>query len=663
MVKVKAYLFVFSIWIILAACSSSPTATCIPTLAADSPIVKVTETALSQTTETEETPPSLPAVTLTNTATAAETPTLEPTPSRVLALANPPLEGEDVLAMQQRLFALGFREVGTASGVFDSQSEAALKHFQWLNHMEITGGLDEKTAQRLFIEDAIAVSTRLYAYPGEIVSINTDPMLILNSGLTDRLVELGYIETLTSPLFTPETEEAVRAFQANNNLAVDGNLDYYDWQQLFSMWAIKADGEKEYEKPAELVDTHIFPVDQSPNMLAWDGERLWVGHEPGIDCSMSTVLSIDPEEGLIQAQTPIIVGDCVNGSTPMTEMIFAKNKLFLLFPGGTYNNPSAMMRVYSASSGEFLKEIIPYDCMVEYCLPGSAIGYDGSAIWMTSHTSAFAINATSVNLTGTRRDVTWLTAGKMVFDGRCMWMGSGDAGLTSFPVSGGSCPGSEMSWWVGTEDGAAWDGALLWGVDQYGYVKNFDPLTGLMVKVYPLDAASGVIAFDGERIWIAHKNGNTIQAIHAASGSLGEPIQVGNQPSALLFDGTRLWIANAGDNTVQTILPSDYEIEIIYPTPTATRKPDPTRIPTLAPVPFERTLFLTSPRMRGDDVLALQQQLLALGYVDVGTPDGVFGPMTEDAVTYFQLINELFVDGIVGPATWERLFGGSAWRP
>lgn len=662
MVKVKSCLIVFSIGIVLAACSSSTETKIKSTLTVDTPAVKIPEIPLSQTTKTEDTPLPLPAVTLTSTATPMELPTIEPTPSRVLGLANPPMEGDDVLAMQQRLLALGFREVGTASAVFDSQGEAALKHFQWLNHLEITGELDAQTSQLLFGDDAIAVASRLFAFPGEIVSINTDPTLILNSGLTDRLVELGYIETLTSPLFTPETEEAVRAFQDNNNLTIDGNMDYYDWQQLFSPWAINADGEKEYVKPVELIDTHIYPVDQSPNMLAWDGKRLWVGHEPGIDCAMSTVLSLDPEEGLFQAQTPIIVGDCVNGSTPMTEMLFVKDKLFVLFPNGTYNNPSAMMRVYNASSGEFLKEIIPYDCTVEYCLPGSAIGYDGLNIWMTSHTTAFAINAASVNLTGTRRDVTWLTAGKMAFDSRCMWMGSGDAGLTSFPVSGGKCPGSDMSWWVGTEDGAAWDGALLWGVDQYGYLKNFDPLTGFMVKVYPLDAASGVIAYDGERIWIAHNGSNTIQAIHAASGSLGEPIQVGNQPSALLFDGTRLWIANAGDNTVQYILPSDYDIEIIYPTPTATRKPDPTRIPTLASRPFERTLFLTSPRMSGDDVLALQQQLLALGYTDVGTPDGIFGPMTEDAVTLFQLLNELVVDGIVGPVTWERLFGGSAWR-
>lgn len=35
--------------------------------------------------------------------------------------------------------------------------------------------------------------------------------------------------------------------------------------------------------------------------------------------------------------------------------------------------------------------------------------------------------------------------------------------------------------------------------------------------------------------------------------------------------------------------------------------------------------------------------------------DGVFGPITEEAVKYFQSINSLVADGIVGPKTWAAL--------
>jgi Putative peptidoglycan binding domain len=56
----------------------------------------------------------------------------------------------------------------------------------------------------------------------------------------------------------------------------------------------------------------------------------------------------------------------------------------------------------------------------------------------------------------------------------------------------------------------------------------------------------------------------------------------------------------------------------------------------------------------GDSVELLQQALDALGY-DVGTPDGVFGPGTEEAVKAFQADSGLAADGIAGPTTLSAL--------
>jgi len=53
---------------------------------------------------------------------------------------------------------------------------------------------------------------------------------------------------------------------------------------------------------------------------------------------------------------------------------------------------------------------------------------------------------------------------------------------------------------------------------------------------------------------------------------------------------------------------------------------------------------------RGDAVAEIQRQL--------GVPvDGIFGPVTQAAVTDFQASNGLDVDGVVGPVTWTALFG------
>lgn len=55
---------------------------------------------------------------------------------------------------------------------------------------------------------------------------------------------------------------------------------------------------------------------------------------------------------------------------------------------------------------------------------------------------------------------------------------------------------------------------------------------------------------------------------------------------------------------------------------------------------------------KGDDVKKLQQKL----GVDVGNAVGTFGPKTEAAVKAWQKANGLTDDGIVGDATWNKMF-------
>ena len=59
---------------------------------------------------------------------------------------------------------------------------------------------------------------------------------------------------------------------------------------------------------------------------------------------------------------------------------------------------------------------------------------------------------------------------------------------------------------------------------------------------------------------------------------------------------------------------------------------------------------------QGDNVTTIQQALDGLGY-DTGEIDGIFGPVTYQAVKAFQKDNGLVVDGIVGKATMSVLFG------
>ena len=58
---------------------------------------------------------------------------------------------------------------------------------------------------------------------------------------------------------------------------------------------------------------------------------------------------------------------------------------------------------------------------------------------------------------------------------------------------------------------------------------------------------------------------------------------------------------------------------------------------------------------RGDDVKRLQQALKLY-------PDGVFGPLTEEAVKQFQTKYGLVADGVVGPHTWSLIEGNPVYK-
>lgn len=86
----------------------------------------------------------------------------------------------------------------------------------------------------------------------------------------------------------------------------------------------------------------------------------------------------------------------------------------------------------------------------------------------------------------------------------------------------------------------------------------------------------------------------------------------------------------------------------------------PEATPTPTPTPTTKYVTIKMPMLQkgsvSEAVKSLQQLLNAKGY-NCGTPDGDFGTNTYNGVRNFQTKNKLEVDGIVGEATWNRLFG------
>jgi peptidoglycan hydrolase-like protein with peptidoglycan-binding domain len=78
----------------------------------------------------------------------------------------------------------------------------------------------------------------------------------------------------------------------------------------------------------------------------------------------------------------------------------------------------------------------------------------------------------------------------------------------------------------------------------------------------------------------------------------------------------------------------------------------------VVPPPSEPTLYLATPYMHSSAVKLCQQRLVAHGQGEALKPggvDGIFGPRTKLAVEYFQMAEEITVDGIVGNQTWKAL--------
>lgn len=76
----------------------------------------------------------------------------------------------------------------------------------------------------------------------------------------------------------------------------------------------------------------------------------------------------------------------------------------------------------------------------------------------------------------------------------------------------------------------------------------------------------------------------------------------------------------------------------------------------------DRVLYLRIPLLRGDDVLALQARLNALGF-DAGREDGIFGRDSDRAVRAFQREYGIAEDGIFGGRSNSALSGLRADRP
>lgn len=132
--------------------------------------------------------------------------------------------GGDVQSIEDRLYELGYLD--KADDTFDEVTFEAVKDFQQTNDLDVDGKVGRNTKEALYDPEAVPKAW----------TIGDSGEQILN--YQNRLTELGYLTTEPDGIYGTDTQMAVRRFQAQNELIVDGYLGPTTRERLMSEDAV-----------------------------------------------------------------------------------------------------------------------------------------------------------------------------------------------------------------------------------------------------------------------------------------------------------------------------------------------------------------------------------------------------------------------------------------
>ena len=125
--------------------------------------------------------------------------------------------GEDVYEMQVALEELGY-PVGGADGIFGFMTETAVKQFQQKNGLIVDGVAGPQTQEQIFADDAVPASGSSWGSRTLEIGMSGDDVYQLQV----LLMNAGYLGGGADSIFGPATENAVKSYQRDHGLYVDG---------------------------------------------------------------------------------------------------------------------------------------------------------------------------------------------------------------------------------------------------------------------------------------------------------------------------------------------------------------------------------------------------------------------------------------------------------
>jgi peptidoglycan hydrolase-like protein with peptidoglycan-binding domain len=144
---------------------------------------------------------------------------------------QPGEESPLVKTIQSRLMELHYMEEDDPTELFGPITQQAIGYFQRKHGLEVTQVATVETLQALFADDAKEYTVTIGASGTDVEEIQK------------RLDSLGYSVSATG-YFGTDTDAAVKEFQKNNELGVDGSVGYYTKEALYSEDAITKSGEE-----------------------------------------------------------------------------------------------------------------------------------------------------------------------------------------------------------------------------------------------------------------------------------------------------------------------------------------------------------------------------------------------------------------------------------
>ena len=176
------------------------------------------------------TPSPLPSITEPPTQETA--PPAPPAPPALLEAGD---EGDPVRDLQHRLLQLEWFS-GKITGVYGDDTVLAIEGFQAKRGITVTGEVDQATLDRLHSMTRQPTQDEMHNI------LRPGPALLARGSTGDgvkdvqaRLKQIGWYSPKIDGVYGPQTEEAVRGFQAKRQIPVTGEVDQRTKDRLYGM--------------------------------------------------------------------------------------------------------------------------------------------------------------------------------------------------------------------------------------------------------------------------------------------------------------------------------------------------------------------------------------------------------------------------------------------